>query len=379
MSKYTTEVRFICENYAGYDKSQGYSDVATVIENSREKVFDFDFPIFDESYRSVLETKFLKHYYTREIGFETVSLWKLWLNKRLNEIMPFYNQLYKSETLEFNPFYDVDFSTKRDNTGKYDETSSSTGGSTSTRTDNLNESTSSDSVRTDRLNESTSGSSNRTDNLHEATTESNTRTDNLSERTSSESDTTTNATRTDNLAHEDTTTNTSQSWDKYSDTPQGALTGLEGDTYLTNARQITENVSEHNNGTNTGTVQNSGTQNVSSSGSTTNTGTQSNNESGSRDNTGTQNVATTGSKSNTGTQEVETSGSKTNSGTQRIDGSTNGNGTKNYTNVDDYLEHVAGKRSYATYSAMLKEYRETFLNIDMMIIDELSDLFMNVW
>jgi hypothetical protein len=28
---------------------------------------------------------------------------------------------------------------------------------------------------------------------------------------------------------------------------------------------------------------------------------------------------------------------------------------------------------------MLKEFRSTFLNIDMKIIGELKDLFMNVW
>lgn len=295
MSKYTTEVRFICETYAGYDESQGYADVGTVIENSREKVFDFDFPIFDESYRSVLETKLLKHYYTREIGFETVGLWKLWLNKRLNEIMPFYNQLYKSETLEFNPFYDVDFYTKKDNTGKYDETSSNTGSSKSIRTDNL------------------------------------------SEVTNSETNTTTNATRTDDLEHSDNTTTSTTHYDLYSDTPQGALNGVDNENYLTNARKITDNGRENNNGTNTGTVKN----------------------------TGTQKIIATGNTANTGTQEVNEN--------------TAGNATKNYTNVDDYLEHVAGKRNYTTYSAMLKEYRETFLNIDMMIIGELSDLFMNVW
>ena len=82
-----------------------------MLDAARSKVFDFDFPIFDESYRNVLENKILKHYYTREIGAETVGLWKHWLCTRLNEIMPYYNQLYNSTLLEFNPFYDVDLAT----------------------------------------------------------------------------------------------------------------------------------------------------------------------------------------------------------------------------------------------------------------------------
>lgn len=350
MSKYTTEVRFICENYAGYDESHDYP-INDVIQKALPKVFDFDFPVYDPAYKTVLETKILKHYYTREIGFETVALWKHWLDMRLNEIMPYYNQLYESCTHEFNPFYDVDFTTTGNRNGKYDETHGDNGTSSNVRTDNLHEETQNDSLRTD--------------NLSEATTDTNTRTDNLKEDTSSTTKTDTNATRTDNLAHEDTDTSQNTHYDLYSDTPQGALTGVDNENYLTSARKVTDNGTDKNNGTNTGTVQNEGSQTVTGSGSTANTGTQTNDGSGSKKNTGTQDVAQTGSKDNTGTQTNE--------------GNTTNNGTKNYTNVDDYLEHVAGKRSYATYSAMLKEYRETFINIDTMIINELSDLFMNVW
>lgn len=132
MSKYTTEVRFICETYAGYTESQDYSMIDTVIEKAREKVFDFDFPIFDEDYRSVLETKILKHYYTREIGLETAALWKHFLATKLNEVMPYYNQLYKSAQLEFDPFNDVDYT--RQGQRKLDEDESTTATSTGTQT-----------------------------------------------------------------------------------------------------------------------------------------------------------------------------------------------------------------------------------------------------
>jgi len=118
MSKYTTEVRYICEHFSGLSESVGYNDVEQVIKNCLTKVFDFNFPIFDESYRTVLETKILRHYYTREIGLETVGLWKLKLNTKLNEIMPFYNQLYKSELIDFNPLYDVELTRERKIEGK---------------------------------------------------------------------------------------------------------------------------------------------------------------------------------------------------------------------------------------------------------------------
>lgn len=117
MSKYTTEVRYICETACGLTESVGGSEVEEVIANSLEKIFDFDFPIFDENYRKVLETKIIRHFYTREIGFETVGLWKLKLNTKLNEIMPYYNKLYNSELIEIDPLRTVNKTIKREGSG----------------------------------------------------------------------------------------------------------------------------------------------------------------------------------------------------------------------------------------------------------------------
>jgi hypothetical protein len=52
------------------------------------------YPIFDENYRSVLNSKILNHFYENEIGFETPALFRHYLNTTLDEIMPFYNTLY---------------------------------------------------------------------------------------------------------------------------------------------------------------------------------------------------------------------------------------------------------------------------------------------
>ena len=107
MSKYTTEVRYICEYYAGLTASVGNDRVVQVIENSRDKIFDFDYPIFDNSYKSVLETKILSHFYTREICEETVGLWKHRLYSKMNEIMPYYNKLYESEAIKIDPITNI--------------------------------------------------------------------------------------------------------------------------------------------------------------------------------------------------------------------------------------------------------------------------------
>lgn len=291
MSKYTTEVRFICETAAGLRESEGLSSVKQILTAAVPKVFDFDFPIFDESYRNVLETKILRHYYTREIGLETVGLWKLKLETKLNEIMPYYNQLYKSELLEFNPFYDVDLT--RDHKLTREETATQKGTVNTTEDSNTNESTTQDTTSDSTINNTTGSTS------------------------------------------EENATGTKTHYDKYSDTPQGSLQNVQNDTYLTNARMINDNDTQ--------------------TGKTTVNGTDE-------------------SKGNT----TSNTNAETSSETRR-DVDVNSTNNRDLNTLDDYLEHVKGKNGGASYSALLKEFRETFLNIDMMIIDELAELFLNLW
>lgn len=254
MSKYTTEVRFICETASGLDESKGYKDVDTIITNAIPKIFTFTFPIFDENYRTVLEKKILKHFYTREICAETVGLWKLRLDTMLNEIMPYYNKLYKSELLEFNPLYTANLT--RTKKSDYDS--------------NRNEN----------------------ENINDTTKNNGT--------TNSTNESSVNGTGTD----------------LYSDTPQGSLTGVENKTYLTNARKTTD----------------SGTTNST----TSNTSTENSTYGRVRDN------------------------------------------TDALTSTEEYLETVIGFEG-TNASELLMKYRETFINIDVMILNELEDLFFQLW
>lgn len=140
MSKYTTEVRFICESKSGLTESKGCDNVDEVLESSWNKIFTTTCTFFDETYRSVLCKKILKHYYLREIGAETVGVWKLWMNTKLEEIMPYYNQLYRSALLEFDPLkdYSVERTHKRtgvnDKTGNTDTSENSSGSSSANST-----------------------------------------------------------------------------------------------------------------------------------------------------------------------------------------------------------------------------------------------------
>ena len=299
MSKYTTEVRYICEHFSGLNESVGYNDVEQVIKNCLAKVFDFNFPIFDESYRPVLETKILRHYYTREIGLETVGLWKLKLNTKLNEIMPFYNQLYKSELIEFNPLYDVELTRERkiEGTGTKD----------------------------------TENGESRVGENHADTSQSNTNM--VTENGIDNSTVTRTVDGTQNQNTSGSGTN------MYSDTPQGAITDLQAGKYLTNA-----------------TVD-----------SATNTFGSASHDS------------TSQTSNNNRNNETNTDGSTDSSNNGDYSSSMDGYSNTTLSNTEDYLEHVIGSNGGESFSKRLNDYRETFINIDMMIINELEELFFGLW
>lgn len=74
-----------------------------VIEKGRRQLFDFPYPFFDEAYRSIFETNFIRTFYMKEIGFETEGLFKFQLETWLNVNMPYFNKLFESELFEYDP------------------------------------------------------------------------------------------------------------------------------------------------------------------------------------------------------------------------------------------------------------------------------------
>lgn len=104
MSKYTTELRWLIEIVTA---DQTNLTISQRITAAAPKIFNFNYPIWDESYKITLETKILKHYFNKEIGMETIGLWKLYLEERLNLIMPYYNQLYETASKNYDYMTDV--------------------------------------------------------------------------------------------------------------------------------------------------------------------------------------------------------------------------------------------------------------------------------
>jgi hypothetical protein len=63
-------------------------------------------------YRPILNGKIFDHFMNREIGYESIGLWQLAMRRKMNEIMPFYNQYYLSTQIIIEPIRTTDLSTE---------------------------------------------------------------------------------------------------------------------------------------------------------------------------------------------------------------------------------------------------------------------------
>lgn len=82
-----------------------------------------DYVISPAEYKDTLNGKIIDHYLNREIGTETVDMFQLAMRRRMNEIMPYFNKLYESTALEFDPLSTVDMITVSNGTATSTATS----------------------------------------------------------------------------------------------------------------------------------------------------------------------------------------------------------------------------------------------------------------
>lgn len=75
------------------------------------------YQIFDEEYRKALNTKIKQHFWYNEIGHESVDIFLFQLKVKMNEIMPYYNQMYKAELIERDPYVTVRMTSKNTSSG----------------------------------------------------------------------------------------------------------------------------------------------------------------------------------------------------------------------------------------------------------------------
>lgn len=129
MSKYTASIRNICFKLTGMSELQG-NTIQEIVAAAFPLIFESQIPLFNEEYRTTLFSKILRHFYMREIGYETYGIWKLQINNKLYEIMPYYNQLYTSAELEFDPLGNYNLSRTLTRTGTDDTTTNGTNNET---------------------------------------------------------------------------------------------------------------------------------------------------------------------------------------------------------------------------------------------------------
>ena len=135
MSKYTMSFYDLDKEFNDYDYLE--TSVDDRLEAIIPFIFDFDFPITDEVTKKRIEKAILKHYYMREIAFETWGLFKIKLNDRLNLIGKRYNELYKFYDREIDPFINSYLEEKVNTTGESSSVNIDTTG-LDEETDNFN-------------------------------------------------------------------------------------------------------------------------------------------------------------------------------------------------------------------------------------------------
>lgn len=397
MSTYTTQLRWIVEQYT-YDNAD--KTLSERINLALPKLFDFDYPIWQEGYRTTLERKIVMHYINKEIGLETVALFKLYLEERLNLIMPYYNSLYETVAKSYDYLVDIDY------------TETYTGKTTSNDTTSLTDDISVDDTHTITNSSDTTAqkktvtSGDTTLTLNTQHTEDNTHLNTLNTTAKNTLDTTAkNTLNTTNMQmHKGTDTNSGTSKQERnltdattysesgnnlsSDTPQANYARLD---YATNLQDYSKsgNNTLKQTGTDTRTDDFDTTYNstlqTTDSGNTmlTNTGTTT------LSNTGTTNLEDAISAKNTGTEKTSISNTDTTNDTINVSNNGSDNrkmtegktsqGTANKNGTNDYTITRQGLNGSRSQTQLLIDYRKSLINIDMLIINELSDLFMRIY
>lgn len=315
-------MRRIVESYSAPNQS-----ISKRIEESLPHIFDFDFPIYDESHRAEIEKKIIMHYFMREIGLETVALWKLYLEERLNLEMPYYNNLYAIEANKYDYLINIDEHISA--TGEvmsHGETDSDTSDTTTKTGTNDTDTTGEDNREIKDSGE---------DILSKGIDENTTRTDSSNGSSSVVEEGNVNSNGT--IINSDFPQATFNKSVDYASGSQQSQNDTVSTNSTNNTTTATGEVSETRTGTDTDTT---------TYGKVTNDNLKHNSHS-----TGRLNESVVGIGNNHGTD------------------------SRNTNSLDN--TYSVGTRGSKTQ--LMLEYRESIINIDKMVVNMLSDLFMGVY
>jgi len=372
MANYTMELREYIEQFSQYEELP----VRNRIEQGRQHLFDFEYPIFDESYRNVFETHFIRNFYMREIGFESEGLFKFQLETWLNINMPYYNKLFESELLKYDPLTNT--SHNETFTREYESTKNDTKDKTGNvkSADKMHdEGTTNQSKTAHEDFDSTTNKTSDSTSQNDVTQHSTSKTD-VDESVHNTGETHSD---TDNSSH---VTNNGSSFDRNltSDTPDSrlAITTNDGSGVIEYASEIKENTNKNSQSSDTtgssstdGTSKDDSTRdsttNVTSDDKIDNDTTTHSSEkdtfTSDKDNTET----VTGSHKNDGTKDstIDTTGKET--------------GSSSIKNLEDYVNSKVGKIGSVSYAQLVNEYRGSLLRIEKQLFNEMNELFMLVY
>lgn len=293
-----------------------------MVEKASKKIFDFDYPIFDESYRNVLNIKITKALWLHQIAFSGWGEFKWQLNEFMNRRMPYYNRLYQSQIWnDYNPIDDIDYTDNRTVGAKKHQQEK---GSNDYLANNHSHGTS-DTSDSSETNGKTNG--------------------NVKGTTHGTSDTTTHSE--ENGTSDVKNSGTKNDRKTVLDPPQSAVE-------MTKDYANTVNIDNENHDDDTKTTSNVTTDGTSK---TTNDGTST------QDTTGSSNTTANG-KSETITDAKATSKSK---GHNQREG--------NIVSTEDYIFHRAGRNGTHMRGELVKAQRENIIDIDTKLVQDIIKNF----
>ena len=100
----------IMNSIANYDVEEK-TKIRNLAKATHDKIFDFEYPLSDSISKEDFECQILNHYIMRRIGFETFTAFQLYLENKLNEILPYYNIMFDSLS-DYNLFNDGEVITR---------------------------------------------------------------------------------------------------------------------------------------------------------------------------------------------------------------------------------------------------------------------------
>ena len=344
MANYTIELREIVKEY---------------------DIFRFNYPFYDEHKRKEFEEKFIKHFYFREIGTETIDRFLFFLEEKFNTVFPYYNELFKTSIIEYDKLnnYDVkeSYSINRESDSKSSGITSSVNqnfdviNSTSNEDKNVNSSLNSNVLNENVENESSKNVTSNQDNE------------------SSESESTSTQVQTTSNSNTSNTSENNKSDKKFLDTPQSLL-NLDGANYLTTLNQDIDNKSS----------------NVQATGESESNSNTSNNVNATNTKNSTSENDLDRSVESESTQTVENESSETQKNSvvnesrqeQKITNDMNNRVYSLGNSKEEFTRTMVGNIGVMTSTDLLSkhiELQKVLKKIEMMFFDECEDLFMLIY